>query len=315
MDSTSAGNSSNLVNLKERAERAAKVMHIPIETLWMYLSHIGIEQDHEDGLALLEADTTQEGDARRIMVEEGRVGIARFKAGWAVLKGKTENAKTTDTGSQILSLLKTAEHMSDKELIEQYGPDCTSNIVEELKRRSNDRSFIIFLDNEKVDVDNSLKLLRTARRQEIPSTYSIQTPNGNTVVKTYRVGEFPMLFLEECPFHKDTLLVNGYCEECRCNWENISYDSRVMIRVALDTGHIKIDNMSYHNLGNLIMSFGSSTSASGGVHLGTSMYPFCRADYRQEFDDLKQENRLPVLRRKLSNDTKSDVYVQRRSYN
>jgi hypothetical protein len=314
MDSPSV----TIKQLQERVAKAAKVMCITEDTLWLFLGILGITKTQEDGLALLEADTTQEGDARRVMVEEGssgyeKVGIARFKAGWAVLKGRTETNKICDN-SQILSLLKTAEHMSDKELIEQYGPECTSNIIEELKRRSNDRSFVIFLDNEKVDVDNSLKLLRTARRQEIPSTFSIQTPNGNAVVKTYRIGEFPMLFLEECPLHKDTILVNGYCEDCRCNWENVSYDSRVMIRVALDTGHIKINNMSFYDLGNLIASFGASTSANGGVHPDTSMHPFCRSDYKQEFDDLKQENRLPVLRRKLSSDTKSDVYVQRRTY-
>jgi len=306
MDSPSVGNSSNLVNLKERVERAARVMYIPVETLWLYLGHLGIERDHEDGLALLEADTTQEGDARRIMVEEGveKVGIARFKAGWAVLKGKTEAAKTTDTGSQILSFLKTAEHMSDKELIEQYGPECTSNICEELKRRSNDRSFVIFLDNDgKVDVDNSLKLLRTARRQEISSTFSI---NGKTVVKTYRIGEFPMLFLEECPFHSDTILVNGYCEQCRGNWEDVAPDTRVMARVALDTGHLKINNFTFSDFGKLIDDLGHANLTKITESPG----------FKQEYEDLKQENRLPVLRRKLSNDNNKtgQVYVQRRSY-
>jgi len=95
----------------------------------------------------------------------------------------------------ILDAMKTPAQMSDAELLKQYSPTASSNIIDELKQRSNDRAFIVFDEakgNDVVDVETSLKLLRIARRQETPATYKV----GTKLCRVHRLGEFPMVFVE-----------------------------------------------------------------------------------------------------------------------
>ncbi len=307
--------------LSTRVDQAAKIMKVDPKIVWERLAILGIDKDDES-LILLESDMTQEGDARRVFVElhsVERVGdanpigvpIVRFKAGWAILKGKCKDVQG-ETGygysneglnpnlKSILDAMKTPAQMSDSELLKQYTPTASSNIIDELKQRSNDRAFIVFDEtkgNDAVDVETSLKLLRIARRQETPATYKV----GTKLCRVHRLGEFPMVFVEECPIHADVLLVEDYCEKCMESFEGISYDDRVLIRVAKNIGAIDVSNLAkIHELLENVKAKGSDFLM--GI-------PAVQMTY----DELKSEGRLPNLRRKFSasRSGKSDPFFQK----
>ncbi len=230
--------------LTSRIEQSAKVMGISPDDLCLHLESLGIENS-DDGLSLLEADTTQETDARALMVGPTTitasglptVKIARFKAGWAILKGKGKDIATPTEGTDgsiaaLVQAIQPPAKFPDETLIKMYNPDASTEICEELKRRSKDRPFIVFNDQEEVDIEGTLQLLRVARRQETPGTFPIKSK----LYRTYRVGEFPMLWVEECPMHKGTFLADGYCEECGFSWKEISMEDRIWARIATERG-------------------------------------------------------------------------------
>ena len=298
---------------EERITQAAKVMGISIDDLWRYLGALGIDND-QDGQALLEAETTQEGDARAVMVE-GKSGwpigekapqlvkIARFKAGWAVLKGKgTDKTEKTEL-IQIMDALRPAAQLSDRDLLEKYGQDCPWDILEQLKLRSQGRACIIFKeDGETIDVDTSLTLLREAKRKDTPLTYCVTTSIGISARRTYRIGEFPMMFVEECPIHQNTLLTNGYCDDCKLSWLKITQEDRIIVRVAHDAGAIDTNPAKIYELFKKI----EEKNASFLLEI-----PVIELRYRE----LKEENKLPILRRKISRQSGGDpFFVNHRTF-
>lgn len=284
---------SNKSKFIDRVEQAAKVMRIPVSDLLIHLDRMGISQDDEDAVALLEAETTREGDARAQMVD-GRscvagetvpqlVKIARFSAGFAILKGKakTEEKNSVDV---IVSALRPVKQWSNRELLEKYGPEASSEIVEELRARSKDRNFIIFIEGDGVDVENTEKTLRLASRQELPTVY--QLPDQRAV-RLHKVGEFPMFWVEECPIHPNCLLVEGYCEHCEANWSGVPNANRVMIRVAYDMGLVN-KNPTKIECAKLVKDLNFVIDLQ---HIPS---------FAVRFKEWEEEKRLPILKKRLS---------------
>lgn len=142
--------SAHVSSLQDRISQAAKVMKITEDQLWEHLSDLGINQKDDDALALLEAETTREGDARKVFCENAvapYVPVARFLAGWAILKGRNyqvgvDMASGPDKSVvTIIESLRPINSLKDKELIEKYGPDASTEIYDELNRR--DRKSVV----------------------------------------------------------------------------------------------------------------------------------------------------------------------------
>lgn len=292
---------------KTRVEQAAKVMGIGVDSLWAHLFALGIENT-ADGESLLVADTTTESDARAIMVDgkgaypahvphTEMVKIARFKAGWAVLKGRGQKPEVVDENDhayagigKLVEAIKPVTQLKDKELLARYDLDAPSDVMEELKRRSHDRPFIVF-DGEttRVMVDVSAELLSLARRHEVPSTYMVD----NKLVRTHRVGEFPMLFVEECPLHPDYILADGFCEKCQDTWKGVEDAKRVAARVALNLGAVHADDLAEIQ--------GAMVLVGNGGLAGIPRVAL-------ELEELRCEKKLPVLRRRMSRTGSSDPF-------
>ncbi len=292
--------------ITSRVEQAAKVMGITPSDLWLYLAELGIENS-DDGLSLLSADTTQEGDARAVIVEGkgfeivggGRpmpqlVKIARFKAGWAILKGKGKDVATPTEGTDgsiaaLVQAIQPPAKLTDEALIKLYNPDASTEVCEELKRRSHDRPFVIYDVDETVNVKSTLDLLRIARKQETPSTF----PVGAKLCRTYRIGEFPMLWIEECPVHKDKLLADGYCEDCGFSWKDIPMEDRILVRIAVEPLGITCDQAG--NASDLVARLKN------------------RPKVLLAHEELEAQEDLPVLRRRMSRGGgKSDPFYVRK---
>lgn len=283
--------------LQDKVTQAAKIMALDPKDLWQYLNILGIENNAE-GQALLEAETTCEEDARELMVEgkgwpnqqksPPKVKVARFKAGWAFLKGKSTPTNRSDDIAKLIENFRPIGQFSDEELLRRYQEDAPTEILEELAKRSHKRSFVVFKAGlNEIDVKASLELLRIARRQETPNTYLV----NNQLTRTYRVGEFPMTYVEECPIHSQVILTNDYCEQCENSWSEITTEQRILVRVAkiIDKLPPLID------LSDLISKFKNEPEFLLKI-------PSIELRHRE----LKEENKLPTLRRKISQASRKD---------
>lgn len=294
-----------------RIAQAAKVMGISVQCMWAHLGALGVE-NNPDGQSILDAETTQEGDARAIMVEgKGMypvggvqpdvVKIARFKAGWAVLKGKAGMLETAPSGgvtsldvAGIVNAIRPVAQYSDEELLAKYDGNCSTEVMDALKTRGNNRSFIVFKRNGEIDATVSLRLLRKARREETPSTFMVD----GALVHTHRVGEFPMNFTDECPLNPDYTLVEDFCEPCGNTWEGIKHEDRVIVRVARD-----LDAIDYHSLHGVQNIIEKTRREGAGWILAIPAVKFA-------YEELKEDGKLPILRRRVSksHDSKSDPF-------
>lgn len=288
--------------LQDRITKASEVMKITEEQLWQYLSKIGICKDDADALSLLEAETTREGDARNSFCDtyntskgEVPVPVVRFLAGWAILKGKAKGAesnKEVSSNAELIACLRPIAQYSDTELLEKYDIDASSEIIDELDRRSQSRPFIVYdVNKENIDIENTLRMLKVARRKETKQKHVL--PNGKPVL-LYCAGQFPMLFVEESPIHPGVILTDGYCDECGQNWSGISLEDRIIVRVAVMAEAIETTKASINKLINQIR-IGDGDHVSPGTESLLDI-----PDVKFLYDELKENGQLPVLRKRAS---------------
>jgi len=177
---------------------------------------------------------------------------------------------------------------SDFELLAKYNKDCSSEVECELLKRSKGRPVIIFKDNDTVDIDMSLILLRQARHREMPNTYAVDS----SIKPVYKVGDYPMNVLYECPVHSNILLVDGYCEECGLKWLDFdtNKDKYIFLRLISESHKIEPSNLRSY----LQQSFDNLVA----------LYPKLYLTYTE----LKEEDKLPTLKRRLSKTKNGDPF-------
>lgn len=290
--------SDSILTLQKRAEHAGLVMKIKPAEVLSLLAEMGIEED-EDGLYLLQSETTKEDDAKPVFVDRGGVPIAKFRLGWAVLKGENkETAAKSETAKRPVT------QWSDEDVIKAYGPDAPINVIAEVKKRGDDKRFIVFFPDGGVDVETTVTLLRLARRQVIPETYQVK---GN-LVRVYRVGEFPTVKFEECPLHGETLLVDGYCDKCKMSWKDIEGDLRIRIRVAKMA--IPTLGDDYEKRMELFEKLGKGNNHELLPQILNS------APVNMLFAELKADGKLPILTRRTSSSMSGngDPFFVHRTY-
>lgn len=221
----------------------------------------------------------------------------RLKIVWRILKNdnvfeqKEMTLPHNDLSiiTEILKQNKPIGQWSDTELLKQYGKDCTVQIEEELKTRSHGRPCIVFNEfDETIDIESSLLLLRQSRRLDTPSVFSVK----DLIRKVYKIGDFPMNILYECPIHSNILLSGDFCEECGLKWENFeaNKDKFVLLRLISQTTKIEPSTLRSY----LTMSFNEISN----------LYP----KILLHFNDLKEEEKLPTLKRRLSNTKSGDPF-------
>jgi len=246
------------------------------------LLNMGID-DSEIGLQTLDAETTTFDDFKQNIEED--IPFPRLKLAWSLLK-KQEKIKNELAHSDVSSLVQTLRPIgqwSDLEVLEKYSKDCPQEIEEELKRRSKGRNCIIFFEDRTVDVENSLYMIRKARYQDTPSTFLI----NEQIKQLYKVGEFPLDALFECPIHSNILLIDGYCEECGAVWNTQNTEHLTFLRLIKE--NTSTDPILYRN-----MNFAELTK----------QFPKINIIYQQ----LKDEDKLPSLKRRISKSNSSDPF-------
>lgn len=270
------------------------------------LERIGVD-DSDIGQKILEAETTEFEDFEKAFfdgqgLEKGQPPLivpvspttfpkARLKAAWEILKGndpfkKKSELKINGTGEELklAEVLKPVENYSDLELLQKYGKECPPRVEEELQKRTHNRPCIIFEeDTGKVDIENSLYMVRKAHRQDTPKTYMIR---GELKV-LYPIGFFPADVFYECPVHSNVLLVDGYCEECSQVWDTNEYEKNAFLRLITEQEDIDVRIYKGKSFADLKKDFPK-------IYL--------------KFNELKEEGKLPSLKRRLSKAKEGDPF-------
>jgi len=253
------------------------------DLLTILSSNFGIDES-EIGIQILESDSISFEDFQTCFVnlvqKFGPIPRPRLMFAFTTLK---ETQKKETHVLEALAAMKPIGQWTDLELLEKYNKDCSPEIEEELIKRSKNRPTIIFDGLGTVDVENSLYMLRKARHQETPATMLVL----GITKQVYRIGEFPLDMFYECPVHSHILLVDGYCEECGTKWDVNDYERNVFLRLI--TQSEKIDYRFYREkkTDELISSFPK-------IFL--------------KFNEMKEEDTLPKLKRKISKTHQGDPF-------
>lgn len=150
---------------------------------------------------------------------------------------------------------KKARMMNTRELLEAYNPkeyDAVADRLRELSKRpvgGMDRPdwphhpCIVFNEDGKVNVDASIICLEDLKEGFEPRNVFI---GGDGVPqKIYKIGERPDSVLAENPLLPGRPLrgATESCDQTHRSWDAIPHQVRVLLRLALETGELVIDQM------------------------------------------------------------------------
>jgi hypothetical protein len=156
-----------------------------------------------------------------------------------------------DAGKRPVSTKK-AEKMTPRELVEAFDPEDYSNPVgERLAVISKGEKFIVYSEGRLVDVDTTFKLL-TEIKAGYPGRDDVDV-NG-AVKKVYRIGELPENYADENPLYRDRpLRPDGTCDQTGRSWEGVDLAVRQLVRVAMDTGELRVTHETAHDILDMVM--------------------------------------------------------------
>lgn len=260
------------------------------------LNGIGID-DTEIGLKILNSAATTHADFNQSFKALGHnLPEARVITAMMMLKGQNpfeeKEASMPHSDLSIIDAIKTMKPIgqwSDTELLEKYGKHGPMQVEEELSKRSKGRPCIIFNKDETINIQQSLPLLRQARHLNTPESYII----GDEMYQVYCIGEYPMNVLYECPIHHDVLLVNEYCEECGLKWSDFEKQKDKYVFLRLIAQYNKsIDPIALRTY--LLQSFSELAKLFPKILL--------------KFNALKEEEKLPTLKRRVSKSQQGDPF-------
>ena len=258
------------------------------EYIWSRLENLGIYKTEDSHEILVSYDCT-EGDARRVFCENGKpnIPVTRFKRVWRILKGSTpetkeESTETPNEMSSLIDAMKPIGQWKDDRLLSEYGPECSSEVEEELRRRSKNRRFVVFSNEgiHEIHQELSLKFLRSARRLENAETF---IHSDGKMYRLYEAGQFPSLVYDTCPIHSNQVLMDGYCDQCSVSWADVPENARIFVRVMIEEGE---DPTSSFEIRQLI------ADAKNGFDSLMTTYPKVGIAYNER----NTEERLPSLK-------------------
>ncbi len=307
MTNTPSVSSDSRKQFNDLVQSAAEAMKIDVRTCLECLKEMGVEPDDSDALELLRSEDVTDADGEKFFVSSGSVKIARFRKGWRILRGAqkqllVEQAPTKDGLAQLAATLRPVSQYKDKELIEQYGEDCSSEILAELEKRSKGKKFVVFNKDGNVNVDATLTLLRQARKGSVTSTWLVD----GTLKDVHPLGLFPKSKIEICPLFPEIVLIDGYSDRLKDTWKGIPMDVRIAVRVARDIGFIDINSKAH--LARFMSDLRSVLNPKEWI---LSISP----EIRKKYEELQEMNRLPILTKRPSlakNGTADPFYVAKR---
>lgn len=203
------------------------------------------------------------------------------------------NKKSYEKKTTISS--RTAEKLTFQQLIESFDPeDCENSVGKRLAASCRNEPFIVYSKGRIVNVETTYKLFKEVR-DGYPGRDAIKV--GDEVKKVYRLGELPDNYVDENPLYVGRpLRPDGTCDQTGRSWEGVDLEVRQFIRVAIDSGELKINHEMSHN----IMDIALQPNA-----LNTLSLRYFSSSVK--FNELKRENKLPILKMSLQKNSKNPL--------
>ena len=240
MNTNMSGIPSWEVELNSRIQAFAKTTGIVEDTVRTVLANLGVDSKTEQSLTIIDnPEFLPMNDLFEAFVDSGLTKKALLRIAVPHLRGMTHLGETSNSvnGEILKSIKDIAESnrpltsMNEEELLNKYD-DSSTEVAKILRERTHGRTCVVFNKDGTTNKSVSLELIKAAKKQQTPDKYSV---NGK-LVRTYRVGEFPLSPLDESPFYSGIALVNGYCAKSDTQWNGISHENRVF--VSLITGNL-----------------------------------------------------------------------------
>ena len=199
-----------------------------------------------------------------------------------------QDSKENDGKSTYVSEKKVMG-LSHKELVERYNPKDVKNPVgKRLKDLSDGKKFVVFHDNGKVNVEETVTLLEDLLNglEEVPTAFVSCRP-----FPTYRVGERLDAYAEENPIYPGRpLRSNETCDQTGRSWQGVSTDVRQLLFMAINTYELEIKSVSdAHDIIDKVLSKDCSFDSI------RARYP----EASKQFDEDRKIGQLPLLKIKV----------------
>lgn len=198
---------------------------------------------------------------------------------------KTQDAKPKYVSEKRASLLTT------RELLEFYKPREQDAVWQRLKTLSQGEPCIVFKVDGNVHINASATLLDEIREGfEAREVYVV---DGRPFT-IYRVGEVIDSYVDENPLVPGMALRGSdqTCDKTTRSWKNVAHEVRVGLRLALETGELKIVQLG--DMHNVLDALVGKTEDEQRQYL--ARYP--KAGLR--YNELEDEGNLPRLKIKRS---------------
>lgn len=190
----------------------------------------------------------------KLIEDGGTTDAALKKCSWEDLQGyglpklvarqvadifRAEENKPADQPKIVVISDVRAKSMPLKNLVEAYDPlDGTNPVANEIKRRASEQPCIVFNPDGTVNVGATVTVIDEIR-MGFPARTSFKI--GTRSVAIYPVGKRPGMMADENPLYPGRALrPDDTCDQTNRSWKGVPSEARVMARLALQTGEIKI---------------------------------------------------------------------------
>lgn len=222
----------------ERIKAFAEAIGLDEATVREKLTEYGADGKFSHSLDMIDSEEVLPmQELFKMFVDSGLVPKGRLRLGIATLRGKTHlDESPTTNGDPVHELAGSIKEMvaanrpksewSDEELLKRLDRD-EPEVAEVLRKRTHGRPCIVLKKDQSVNVEPSLKLVKTAKRQPTAKQFIW---DGKPVT-VYRAGEYPAELIDESPFFPGVALVDGYCSKSGTDWNGVDHKTRVMVRI------------------------------------------------------------------------------------
>jgi len=303
---TTPASTLTLTSLQEKVRQAADVLlavpdfakgKTPESTsqfIWdQVLARLGVYQDDDSHALLMSADCSEK-DLREALDVALDVAVPSVRKNRVVsiLKPKEE-----ETPKPMVVTIDPADkpvgQWSDRRLVEELNPghDQSDEAAAVLDNKVQGRSFVVYSDEEKgeVDVLTTLKLMAAAKRGKTPVHYNV----GDCLKRLYRAIERPNVVFHQCPLHPDTLLMDDYCDTCGHVWDKLTTEAMQFVRLIQEANEAPERAPEIRAL--IVL-------AKAGIEALAEEYPKVAVTFKER----KKDGTLPNLRQRASSRTVSD---------
>lgn len=224
-----------------RIEKAAKILgKTPddVKTIFVSEKHIS-----DDDLVVTAIEMSEYDEV--IQEYENMHGVVpnKFRTAIKIILGenKSEPVVENSTASersvleQLLQSSRPIQQWSDEEVLKSYIESDREDLESELNKRAKGRRFIVLTgkEPEEIDIDASLRMLKRARKEDIPSF--IKT-SDDEIINIYRVEDYHQdnRVRSESPLRPNVALFDDFCPVSNLNFAGIDQESRQYIRLIRD---------------------------------------------------------------------------------